>query len=90
MHSKKCGVALFPVNKENECIDSNPRSLKIDHFAFNVNRANFEIAKKKYAELKLEHNIQDHYYFDSIYTKNPDGYTVELTTIKVDEIEFYK
>ena len=55
-----------------------------------MNKANFEIAKNKYADLKLDYNIEDHYYFDSIYTKDPDGYTVELTTIKVSELDFYK
>lgn len=41
--------------------------LEIDHFAFNVNRANFEKARKRYAELNLAFTIQDHHYFDSIY-----------------------
>ena len=49
-----------------------------------------EKAKKRYVELNLEFNIQDHIYFDSIYTKDLDGHTVELTTIKVNEQEFYK
>ena len=66
------------------------RNIKIDHFAFNVTRDNFEKAKAKYEALNLDFNIQDHYYFDSIYTKDPDGHTVELTTIKVDEGIFYK
>ena len=87
MLSNKCGVALFPINKD---IQPSSKNFKIDHFAFNVDKANFEIAKRKYAKLKLEFNIQDHYFFESIYTKDPDGYTVELTTIKVDEQEFYK
>lgn len=64
--------------------------LKIDHFAFNVNRANFEKARKRYAELNLAFTVQDHHYFDSIYTKDLDGHTVELTTIKVDEQDLYQ
>jgi catechol 2,3-dioxygenase-like lactoylglutathione lyase family enzyme len=65
------------------------RNVKFDHFAFNVTNENFEKAKKWYEELKLEFNIQDHHYFHSIYTKDPDGHTVELTTIVVNENEFY-
>ncbi|RMD99601.1 MAG: VOC family protein, partial [Bacteroidetes bacterium] len=57
---------------------------------FNVTRENFERAKRKYRELKLEFHIEDHFYFDSIYTKDPDGHTVELTTLKVDERDFYR
>ena len=68
----------------------NSKNIKIDHFAFNVTNENFEKAKKKYTDLNLEFNIQDHYYFHSIYTKDPDGHTVELTTIVVDENKFYQ
>ena len=88
--SGKSGIALFPANKTDKALDSTSKNVKIDHFAFNVTRENFEKAKKKYVELNLEFDIQDHHYFDSIYTKDPDGHTVELTTIKVNEQDFYK
>ena len=52
-------------------------------------RGKMEEAKKRYSELGLDFSEQDHHYFDSIYTQDPDGHTVELTTIKVDENEFY-
>ncbi len=87
--SGKSGIALFPAILTDMQLESNSRNLKIDHFAFNVTNKNFEKAKKKYTELDLEFNIKDHYYFHSIYTKDPDGHTVELTTIVVDENEFY-
>ena len=90
MLTNRCGVALFPMNNTNENVDVLAKTIRIDHFAFNVDRANFERVKKKYADLKLEYSVQDHFYFDSIYTKDPDGYTVELTTIKVDDEDFYK
>lgn len=88
--SGKSGIALFPANTTDTPLDPTSRNVKIDHFAFNVTNENFEKAKKRYAALNLEFNIQDHHYFDSIYTKDPDGHTVELTTIKVNEREFYK
>lgn len=90
MLSGKSGIALFPANVSDAKLDLNSRNIKIDHFAFNVTNENFEKAKKKYEELKLEFNIQDHHYFHSIYTKDPDGHTVELTTIVVDENNYYK
>lgn len=88
--SGKSGIALFPANTSDPQLDPDSRNVKIDHFAFNVTNDNFEKIKKRYTELNLEFEIQDHHYFDSIYTKDPDGHTVELTTLKVDENKFYK
>ena len=89
MLSGKSGVALFPANSADTPLEQASKNVKIDHFAFNVTRENFEKAKKIYAGLHLEFSLQDHHYFDSIYTKDPDGHTVELTTIKVKEQDFY-
>ena len=89
MLSNKSGIALFPAEKNDRQIDLTSKNVKIDHFAFNVNKENFEKAKKRYTALNLEFNIQDHHYFHSIYTKDPDGHIVELTTLVVDESEFY-
>lgn len=88
--SRKSGIALFPADICDTKLEPTSKNVKIDHFAFNVTRENFEKAKKRYVELNLEFKIQDHYYFSSIYTKDVDGHTVELTIIKVDEREFYK
>ncbi|WP_281990717.1 VOC family protein [Aquimarina aggregata] len=87
--SGKTGIALFPANLNDPKLDFNSRNIKIDHFAFNVTNENFEKAKKRYTALNLDFNIQDHYYFHSIYTKDPDGHIVELTTIVVEEDGFY-
>jgi len=89
MISKNFGVALFPANLNDEKLNPNSKNIKIDHFAFNVNTENFEKAIKKYTELGLKFKIQDHFYFDSIYTSDPSGHTVELTTIKVKPEDFY-
>ncbi|MDC6390729.1 VOC family protein [Maribacter sp. PR1] len=86
----KAGIALFPANSDDPKLDLGSRNVKIDHFAFNVNQENFKKAIKRYKELNLEFSIQDHHYFDSIYTQDPDGHTVELTSIKVNETDFYK
>lgn len=90
MLANKSGIALFPANTEDTKIDIQSKNVKIDHFAFNVNKENFEKAKRRYTEMNLDFNIQDHHYFHSIYTKDPDGHTVELTTLVVDEQSFYK
>lgn len=88
--SGKSGIALFPAKLDDPQFDLISKNVKIDHFAFNVTKENFDKAKKRYIELNLKFEIQDHHYFDSIYTKDPDGHTVELTTIKVKEKEFYR
>jgi hypothetical protein len=88
--SGKSGIALFPANITDTKLEPSSKNVKIDHFAFNVTNENFEKAKNRYVKLNLEFNIQDHYYFDSLYTKDLDGHTVELTTIKVKEQAFYK
>ena len=88
--ANKCGVALFPADSDFTDANKDSHQVKIDHFAFNVSNDSFQKAKKKYKDLGLEFTIQDHHYFHSIYTKDPDGHTVELTTIMVEENSFYK
>lgn len=88
--SGRSGIALFPANTNDTKFDPTSKNVKIDHFAFNVTNENFERAKNRYIELNLKFKIQDHHYFDSIYTKDLDGHTVELTTIKVNEQDFYE
>ena len=88
--SGKTGIALFPKIKESSQLPADSKKHKIDHFAFNVTKENFIKARRRYEELGLDFEIQDHHYFHSMYTKDPDGYTVELTTIVVQEEDFYK
>lgn len=87
--SGKSGIAIFPASLNDPLLDQKSNNVKIDHFAFNVSRQSFENAIKKYESLNLEYHIQDHHYFDSIYTCDPDGHIVELTSIKVNPADFY-
>ena len=89
MLSGKTGIAIFPMKNKTASSFGSLADIRIDHFAFNVDQENFEKAKKRYDELELEYDIQDHHYFHSIYTLDPDGHKVELTTIMVDENDFY-
>ncbi len=89
MFSGQCGVALFPANSDDPKLDLSSRNIKIDHFAFNVTKENFNKAINHYKAIGLEYDLQDHFYFDSVYVRDPDGHKVELTTIKVDPNEFY-
>lgn len=89
MVANKTSIALFPANTNDPILDPISKNIKIDHFAFHVSEENFAKARKKYDLLGLTYDFQDHLYFHSIYTKDPDGHTVELTTIKVHPDEFY-
>lgn len=91
MLSGKSGVALFPAHLEDpKATNPNSKNIKIDHFAFNVSNEDFRKAQEHYTALGLDFDFQDHHYFHSIYTKDPDGHKVELTTIVVDESSFYQ
>ena len=88
--SGKTGIALFPADKKDPPLDLSSRNVKIDHFAFYVTMENFELAKIRYDELGIKYNFQDHIHFHSLYTKDPDGHVVELTTMITDPEEFYR
>lgn len=90
MLAGKTGIALFPANENHPQLNQRSKNVKIDHFAFQVSQEAFAKAREHYETLKLDYNFQDHHYFHSIYTKDLDGHTVELTTLVVDESEFYK
>ncbi|MBT8256457.1 MAG: VOC family protein [Bacteroidia bacterium] len=84
------GLALFPAKLGDPEFDRQSRNVKIDHFAFNVTNENFEQAKTRYEELGIHYQFQDHFYFHSIYTPDPDGHTVELTTLVKERASFYE
>lgn len=90
MFAGKSGIAIFPANLNDAELSKTSKNIKIDHIAFNVDNENFEKAKAKYTSLGIDYTIQDHHYFESIYVKDPDGHTIELTTLKVDERDFYR
>ncbi len=89
MMSGKTGIALFPAKLDDPKLEAKSKNIKIDHFAFNVTNNDFQKAIKHYDTLGIEYNIQDHHYFHSIYTKDPDGHIVELTTLVKDAKDIY-
>lgn len=89
MSCGKSGVAIFPANLADPEIDKQSKNAGVSHFAFNISNADFGKAQKHFESLMIEFDFQDHYYFHSIYTKDPDGHTVELTTIAVAGHTFY-
>ena len=90
MMGKGFGVAIFPATDGPAPTDLKRRMVRIDHFAFKISREDFDAALKHYDQLGLSYNVQDHTYFHSVYTNDPDGHTVELTTLVVAEADFEK
>lgn len=89
MLSGKTGIALFPANTNDPKLDTTSNNVKIDHFAFQVSQEAFAKARQHYESLQLVYDFQDHHYFHSMYTKDLDGHVVELTTLVVEEDQFY-
>jgi len=85
----KTGIALFPMKEKDSELRKLPVNILVDHFAFNVDLENFNLAKQKFESLNIDYIFNDHHYTHSIYIKDPDGHTVELTTLVVDEKSFY-
>ena len=83
-------VAIFPSNLDDEKCNQLSRNVKIDHFAFNVSNEDFKNAQEYFNSINEPFQFQDHHYLHSIYLKDPDNHTVELTTLLVDEEEFFK
>lgn len=73
------GIALFPANPEDPKIPVS-RNVKIDHFAFRVTPEAFRQAIDYFKRHDIFYEIQDHYYFESVYLLDPDQHIVELTT----------
>ena len=89
MLSGKTGVALFPADAD-QSVQANTQGPGIDHFAFQVDAEDFEKAKKWFTQLQIPYEVQNHHHFLSIYIEDPDGHTVELTTLLGREEDFYK
>ena len=76
-------VALFPPSGPDPARMSDAeRNAKLTtrHFAFRVDRANFEAAQASFKEQGIDFEFADHGVAHSIYIEDPDGHKIELTT----------
>lgn len=77
-------LAFFQFQPNGEPTGFAPRDSFDHHIALEVDGIEaVKAAERRYQELGLEHHIHDHGYVYSLYTKDPNGMIVELTT-KVD------
>jgi catechol 2,3-dioxygenase-like lactoylglutathione lyase family enzyme len=75
-------VALFPVEGEGKAAPG-PESLVMRHFAWRVDRKDFERAQEHFRELGIEFEEADHGIARSVYILDPDGHRIEITTYEV-------
>jgi len=90
MVSGETGVAIFPADENGALFTGKSSSTGIDHFAFRLDNENFLIAQAAFKKSNIPFQFKDHTYFHSMYLKDPDNHTVELTTLLVDPKQFYK
>jgi len=76
-------VALFPSDVPNPQQVAVRETVSMRHFAFRVDRANFEAAQARFRELGIEFEPADHGIAQSVYISDPDGHQIEITTYEV-------
>jgi len=74
-------VALFPEPAEGGT--GEPPAITVTHFAFRVDRGNFERAQEEFRERGIEFEFADHSVAHSVYVHDPDGHRIELTTYEI-------
>lgn len=72
-------VALFPVEGEGRPAPGRDH-LVMRHFAWRVDRANFEKAQQQLREQGIEFEFEDHGASHSVYISDPDEHRIEITT----------
>lgn len=80
MVAQSTGVAIFPAKAKDLPLADRYKHRTIDHFAFNISRNDFDKAQEFYTQKGTDFHYQHHTVSESIYLKDPDGHTVELTT----------
>ncbi len=90
MVSGETSVAIFPGQANNSDSTESDKMVRIDHFAFRLSKDNFLRAKDFFTQSNIPFQFKDHTYFHSVYLKDPDNHTVELTTLVADAQLFYK
>lgn len=77
------GIAIFPAKTDNPEKRPEGDYLVLDHFAFRVSGEDFIKAQDELKSKGVDFRVADHIVAKSMYMKDPDGHTVELTTYEV-------
>lgn len=76
-------VALFPSDGTDPQPVAVRETVSMRHFAFRVDRANFEAAQAGFRKPGVEFDSADHGIAQSVYISDPDGHRIEITTYEV-------
>ena len=73
-------VALFPSDIPDPQPVEARETVSMRHFAFRVDRENFEAAQVRFRDRGIEFESADHGIAHSVYISDPDGHRIEITT----------
>jgi catechol 2,3-dioxygenase len=73
-------VALFPSDVPDPQSVLVRETVSMRHFAFRVDRENFEAAQARFRDRGIEFESADHVIAQSVYISDPDGHQIEITT----------
>jgi catechol 2,3-dioxygenase-like lactoylglutathione lyase family enzyme len=76
-------VALFPSDVPNPQSVPVHETVSMRHFAFRVDRENFEAAQARFRDRGIGFQSADHGIAQSVYISDPDGYRIEITTYEL-------
>jgi catechol 2,3-dioxygenase-like lactoylglutathione lyase family enzyme len=78
-------IALFSVDGKGIALsdDEKAQRFTMQHFAFRVDRANFERAQEEFREQGIAARFADHGVCHSVYISDPDGHAIEITTYEI-------
>jgi catechol 2,3-dioxygenase-like lactoylglutathione lyase family enzyme len=77
------GIALFPARDDERGKGARDK-MRILHFAFRADRANFVRAQDQLKQRGIAFHFEDHGISHSIYFRDPDGHEVEITTYEME------
>jgi catechol 2,3-dioxygenase-like lactoylglutathione lyase family enzyme len=85
MFAGETGIALFSVEGEGKHLSREDKAeqLTVLHFAFSVDRADFDRAQDDFREQGIDFRFADHGSAHSLYLDDPDGHTIEITTSEI-------
>jgi catechol 2,3-dioxygenase-like lactoylglutathione lyase family enzyme len=75
-------IALFPTEGGAEPVPGRG-AVAMRHFAFVVDRAEFESARAAFEDSGIPYDFADHDVAHSLYISDPDGHRIELTTYEL-------
>jgi catechol-2,3-dioxygenase len=78
-------LALFPPEAAEPLPVPDHNVITLRHFAFRLDRVNFEWAQHELSEQKIPFHFEDHTITHSMYLSDPDGHRVELTTYELPD-----